>query len=257
MPVPTISDKQSVLGFRTYEAINFQPGVFTDSAITNWAATSLPTGLAIDDTTGLISGSVAASGYYVVGVVATNTTGDSAPVYFTFGILGASGVAVTPGGSDVGIDLDIDVVSREVTLAGADRPEPQPGDDGPPPLFHVKTGDVFLLNVRFKKNGVTLDPNPGTIRFALKEFDPDGRLVLSTAFHKVNSGETAYFQVPVPLTASAVFASIENYAQDQGSIFTALAELEWTQTVSIAGTTSLVSTTRTFGLSLARDLADR
>lgn len=255
MALPIINDKQGVLGFRVNEAVNFQPGATTDSTITAWAASGLPAGLSINTSTGLISGAVAVPGYWVVGVSATNTTGQSAPVFFTFGILAGAGTVVTPGGSDTGIDLDFDVVTGLVTLSGG-APATAVGDEVPP-LFYAKTGDVRLLNLRFFKNAVQIDPDPATIRFALKEFDPDGRLMNASAFVKVSSGATAYFKLPISLTVPAVIAAIENYQADRGSRFTALADIEITQTVSIAGVTSLVITSRTFGLQLARDLADR
>lgn len=48
MAVPTIDAAQSVLGFRAYETIAFQPGGFGSPGILYWTATSLPSGLSID-----------------------------------------------------------------------------------------------------------------------------------------------------------------------------------------------------------------
>ena len=256
MAIPTISDIQGILGFRAYEGIAFQPGVFSDSTVTAWVATGLRAGLTIDPDTGLIEGNVPVAGYYVVGVVATNGTGDSAPVYFTFGILAASGTVVTPGGSDVGIDLDVDVVTRRVTPANAGSGGATAVDAALAALFHAKAGDVILLNFRFYKAGVVLDPDPTAMKFAVKEFDTEARVVMSEDFEKVGTGETAYFQMPVALTAAAIAAVLGNYDRDKGTSFLALADLEWKQDVSIGTTTELISTTQTFGFNLARGLAD-
>jgi len=253
--LPTIDTTQSILGYRAYETFAFQPGIYTDSTCT-WTATGLPSGLSINSSTALISGSVSTPGIYVVGIRGTNSTGAmAAPVYFTIGIEAGDGSESVAGSADTGIDVAIDVCTREVTagiLSGA------PASTGP--LFLLKEDDTVILNIRFKKNGVALDPDPTEIRLAFKAFEPEAALfsaggVATTDWAKSGVGANAFFRVPVVATSASLAAALADNEEDAGTKFSALCEIEWKQAISaVGGVTELIASSQTFLVTIERDL---
>lgn len=216
--------------------------------------------------TSLISGSVATPGQYIIGLKAMNasagtfpaTPSESAVVYFTLGIEAGDGSTVPAGSSDAGIDINIDVVTREVSLASAAGAAPSTAAAAA--LFLLKEGDTAILNIRFKKGGVAIDPNPNSIKVAFKEVEPDGVLVsaggaVTTAWTKSGSGAAAVCQVPVTMTSDALASALSSNEDDKGTKLDALCEIEWRQTITaIGGVTALVSSTRTFAVTVERDL---
>jgi hypothetical protein len=150
----------------------------------------------------------------------------------------------------VGIDVNIDVVTGAVSLANVATS----GDAQKDYLFELKNGDVDLLNVRFLKNGTLLDPNPTSMKFALKEFDTEADLVLSTAFARTGSGTAAVCKMPVNMADDDVASALSNYEKTTGTSFEALAQIQWKQAVSIAGVTELIKTTSTFKVLVTREL---
>lgn len=253
MSLPTIDSTQSYLGYQAYETFAFQPGVFSDSTCT-WSATNLPSGLSINSSTALISGSVATPGTYVIGVRGTNATGAmAAPVYFTIGIDAGDGSLAVSGSSDTGIDINIDVVTRDVTLASSSSASTAA-------LFLLKENDTAILNIRFKKSEVALDPDPTEINIAFKELETDlailtGGGAVTTAWTKIGSGTAAVCRLPIVMTSDALAAALSNYEDDAGTQFDALCEIEWKQAITaVGGITELVASTKTFKVTIARDL---
>ncbi|TSA32133.1 MAG: hypothetical protein D4R65_10060 [Verrucomicrobiaceae bacterium] len=203
--------------------------------------------------TGLITGSVSTQGIFVFGLIAVNATGPSTIAYFTLGIESGDGSTSVAGSSDTGMDLNIDVSTREVSLPGATA-----GVDGP--LFLLKEDDTVMLNLRFKKGTVALDPSPTSIKIAFKEFESEAVLfeaggLATTDWAKSGSGASAYFQVPVTVTSSALAAALSNYEAEAGTKFNAICEIEWKQTITaVGGITELVASTKTFTTTIERDL---
>ena len=218
--------------------------------------------------TSLITGSVSTPGVYVFGLKAINasagtypaTPSESAVVYFTLGIEPGDGSATLAGSSDTGIDVNVDVATREVTAGVAAAATGTEAAAKPAPLFLLKDGDVAMLNIRFKKSGVAIDPSPTSIKLAFKELEPDGVLfaaggMATTNFAKSGAGAAAFFQVPVAVSGDALAAALGNYEADAGTEFAALCEIEWKQTISaVGGVTELISSSKTFQVEIARDL---
>ena len=209
--------------------------------------------------TSLITGSVSTPGIYVFGLTAVNMatgtwpvpTGASAAVYFTLGIEASDGSDAVSGSSDTGIDINIDAVTRDVTMASA-------SSSGA--LFLLKENDTAILNIRFKKSGVALDPDPTEIYIAFKELETEAAIltgggVVTTAWTKTGSGAAAVCRLPIVMTSDALASSLSNYENDAGTQFDALCEIEWKQAITaVGGITELVASTKTFKVTIARDL---
>ena len=243
-----------------------------DKATDSYKLAATLTGPAIDITTdltagqirkcgtSLITGSVTTAGNYTYGLIAVNATGSSAVAYFTVGIETGDGSAAVAGSSDTGIDLNIDVVTREVTMPSAAAGAASTAVVGP--LFMLKENDTVLLNVRFKKNGVALDPNPTSIKLAFKKDESEAALftaggLATTAWSKVGSGASAYFQVPVTVTGAAMVAALADEENPPTvTQFDSLTEFEWKAALSpaVGGVSETVTTTKTFGVTLVRDM---
>ena len=253
MSVPVIDTTTSVLGYKQWEAWNYQP--YATNSPTSWSCANIPSGLSINSATGKISGAATERGIYVCFLTATNATGASAPLVLTIGISKAETAAIVPGGADTGIDLNIDVVTRDVSLAY--NLAPIAGS----PLFLLKESDTVILNIRFKKATVSLDPNPFSIKISFKELETEavlfsaGGLISDTWARSAAVGEAAFFCVPVAITGASLATALANYEDDGGTKFDALCEIEWRQTISpIGGVSELVSTSRTFKVTLERDM---
>jgi hypothetical protein len=264
---------QSITGGSGLVVPGASAGVYyvRDKGTDSFKLAATPTGAAIDFTTdisagmirkcgtSLISGSVATPGVYVFGLKAVNasagtfpaTPSESAVAYFTLGIEAGDGSSVVAGSSDTGIDLNIDVLTREVSLGS--------GVATGAALFLLKEDDTAILNLRFKKSGTALDPNPTEIHIAFKELETEGVIlsaggVATTDWLKSGTGAAAVFQVPVEVTGDALASALANYEADAGTKFDALCEIEWKQVVAVGGVTELVSSTRTFKVTIERDL---
>lgn len=238
MAAPIISASSSILGFKRNETFAFQPSATNNP--TSWTQVGLPAGLSINAATGLVSGSVAVSGVYVVTLAATNADPATGSREFVFGI--SSEVAASVAASDTSEEWDIDVVSREVTPGAA---------------AFWKQGDVVLVRMRFRKNGVVVDPAPTSLRLVLKQFEPEKVLVVATGFDQIGVDEAAYFDLPVDLSGDALEAALADYEKDEGTFFEALAEIEWVRSVTHNGSPlTLRSSSRTFPVRIERDLAE-
>lgn len=274
MTAPTIDSTSSILGYKANEVFNFQPGVYAggEGNDTVWSATGLPTGLTFNATatTGhplgmLECAGIATPGTYNVTVRGVNNVGSCSQA-FTIGI--EADVSAASFSEDAGIDLDIDVVTREVSLAGATAAAAGAATDANP-LFLLKEDDSVILNIRFKKGDLAIAPTLAGLRIGFKELETEALLLASggsteagmsgltaSVFAAVHPGvATNYFQLLVTTTSTALAAALANYEADSGTEFAALCEIEWKQTLTAAGEpVTLVTSTKTFPVTIARDL---
>lgn len=249
MALPVIDTAQSILGYKQGEAWTFQPGIFISAGTLHVAATGLPTGITISSTTGLLTcDGTTPAGVYVIGVRADDSSLFTDAAYFTVGIEAFDGVAA--GSNDIGIDIDIDMITRKATLRGVTV------EDGEP-LLVLKANDVVLFNLRFFKYGIQLDPECTDAVIAWKEKETNAVLVESTAFAAVGSGATAYFRVPVSVAGDALDAAHSEAEADDGtSQIDVRTEIQIKQTVSIDGITELVVTTESFISRIVREITE-
>lgn len=244
MAVPTISNTTSVLGFARGDLVNYQP--YASDSPTSWAATGLPSGLSINGTTGLISGTAEPPGVFVVGLTATNGTGTSAVHEIAIGI-GQGDFE----GDGLGVDLDIDLATGTVALAGL-----QPGGDEAPTLF-VKSGDQLLLDVGFWKGGYLQQLPITAISMNLREFEGDGDLTLSDgSFDQISSDRDTRFRIMVDFNKAAIEAALSSYESDVRTGFLAIAEIEWQYSHGdpVLSPSTAIRTSQTFRVVMDRDM---
>lgn len=249
MSVPVISATTSILGYRQWMYWEYQP--YATNTPTSWTCTGLPAGMSINASTGKISGTASVPGVYQCPLIATNGSGNSAPLLLTIGIEES---AILPGSA---ADITVDLVTGHVTASDIQVPAGQVV-----PVFYGKEGDDLLLVIRFRKGGVYVDVPCSSLKLGIKELEPDSLVIVGggeTAdvdFKKFGSGAGAYYVLPVSLTGAALAGVLSNYEQDYGTIFNALAELEWVEDTNWAGVgpATLRRTTRNFWVTIERDL---
>ena len=266
MAAPVISTTTSVLGYKQWQSWEYQP--YATNSPTSWACPNLPAGLSIDASTGKISGAASVNGVFVCGLTATNADGTSAPLVLTIGIDAAS-AALTSSGYEAKVNVvtrqiefiaptggSTQTVSQTVTAASSTTTTTGSQTVGAtaPNLF-AKEGDSFLLWLSFQKDGVNLDLDIQSLALALKEFNPDVRLVLGNTWKKFGSGTGAYYGLYAAISGSALSAALNNYEADDGTAFDGLADIQWTETNpdhSTFGPATFQFTTRDFRLTVAR-----
>jgi hypothetical protein len=196
---------------------------------------------------GKISGSCAVQGVYVVTVSAINSANETGTREFVFGF--SPEVAEEMQGFLDAIVLTVRLPEGTVSLAGA--------SGGGTAAFSLKAGDVRLLVVRYEDgNGNRVDPEPVTMRFVCKEMEPDNVILEAAVFEKDGTGATAEFLLPVDLTESDLAGVLSNYEDDAGTLFQALAEIEWTRSITFdSSPLTLRASTPTFRVGIERDLA--
>jgi hypothetical protein len=186
---------------------------------TSYAATPLPAGLAVNTSTGAITGTPTAAGLTTTAITATNGDGTSAAVSLVWD------VQDSPDGrglwSDIELDLDVD--SRAVT-----RPLVTTPDSGI--VLRLLRRDALSLLVGAKKFGVLRDVKPGSevvsVQMALKEFADENVLQLAGGTPtKVGSGATTRFRVDFEVT-EAQWAILSDYEGERRTSIAALAEIE-------------------------------
>lgn len=222
--------------------------------------------------TGKISGAAEVSGVFICGLTASNADGTSAALVLTIGIE-AGNAALTSSGYEVKIDVGTRKIEfltptaasqqavEETTTKGASvkKVTSTVTVDGKAPNLYAKYQDSLLLWITFQKNGQALDLEIESLSIAIKELEPDSRIVLGEEFKKFGAGSGAYYGLYADLSAAAVLTALSNYEADQGTAFEALAEIEWQEEnpefAGGFGPEFLRFTTRDFLITLARDMA--
>jgi hypothetical protein len=222
--------------------------------------------------TGKISGAASVAGVFVCGLTASNADGTSAALALTIGIEAAN-AALTSSGYEV----KVDVATRTIEFLSASAPSQQAVEetitsgsstkkvtstvsvDGKAPKLYAKYQDSLLLWLTFQKNGQALDLAIESLCIAIKEVEPDSRLVLGETFKKFGTGSGAYYGLYADLAVPGLLAALSNYEEDKGTAFEALAEIEWQEAnpeyAGGFGPEFLRFTTKDFLITLARDMS--
>lgn len=269
MSAPVINTTTSVLGYKQWEAWEYQP--YATNTPTSWACPNLPAGLSINTTTGLISGAASVAGVFVCGLTATNGDGTSTPLVLTIGIEAAN-AALTSSGYEVKIDVQTREIvflaasggtqqTVERTVVAGDSTTKTTGSEtvgADAPALFAKENDSLLLWATFTKNGQALDLDIQSLAIAIKEYEPETRLVLGNTWKKYGTGTGAYYGLYADITGTLLAAALANYEADEGTVFDGLAEIEWQEAnpdTATFGPANFRFTTRDFKLRIARDMA--
>lgn len=182
MAVPVINPQSSVPTPRVNQPFSFSLALATTSeAATSWAALDpLPPGLAINTTTGVITGTPTNGGIHSVRITATNGTGTSTPVTVAFGVIPVPYTA--QGVPEINLSLDTFRVWN-------------PGiDEAAAPLFG-KSGDTSVIALGLMKSGFLQDKTISQINVRLRDEDDSEPFPISTgSFQKVGAGDnTRYY----------------------------------------------------------------
>lgn len=197
---------------------------------------------------GHLSGAATLPGISTLRLTASNGDGASAEVRFTIGIEPAANAP--DGNIDLVWDLATNIVSRQDTSGAA----PSAGND---PVLNVKEGDDLMARMRFRKGGTFIDLAVTGLRFALKEFEPEGEIVVGNTFVKEGEDTTANYLFYAQFIASALASSLSNYEADGGTFYVGLGEFEVTFTnPESIGPAELVRSSATFAVRVERDIAE-
>lgn len=192
--------------------------------------------------TGLISGAAEVAGVFVIALTAINGDGTSDPLVLTIGIEPAPASLTSSG-----YEVEIDVVTRKLSLVGG-------GDVN---LF-AKQNDSLLLWIRFKKEDQILDLDIDTLSLALKEFEPEKRIILGNAFVKKGSGSGAIYGLYCDMSGDDLANVLANYESDAETAFDGITEIEWQEVNSDYGSgfgpEKYRFTTQNFPTKIARDM---
>lgn len=259
MAVPVISPTSSVLGYKQWEYFEFQP--YATNSPTGWTANNaLPTGLALDSSTGRISGAAEIPGVFILGLTASNGDGASAEQVFTIGIEPGALVPDSLPWLAVNTLTGAILVDGEVVPDLSDEVRNKMRQQSgfvPPFALAIKENDDLLARISFVRDTSVQDINLDSLRLVLKQFQPEGNLVVSDeAFEKQGTGTGTNFLLHAKFDGDQLAASLSYYEEDQGTYFYALAEIEYVQVnPETVGPELLVRSSATFAIRVERDLA--
>lgn len=211
MPAPTINPTVSIQAWTVGRYAETQPSA--THTPTSWAAVNLPPGLAINTSTGRITGTPTAPGFYNVKLTATNGDGTSTAVYVAFG------VEANPLGSGVGIPINVELETGFVTGPFAAAAEW---------AVYAKSGDLKPLLIGFTLGG-ELQPVPlALLRVGLKQYESETLITLNDGaeFETLGSYDTTRFRLLANFDSDTLANWLADYEDDTGTHFTALMEIE-------------------------------
>ena len=202
--------------------VAFSQALAASNTPTSWAASGLPSGLAINTTTGTISGTPLSQVETTATITATNGDGTSAGVTIIFVVM-----ATPPGmGGPFDIVLDYELTTNEVSIPGVTPPAIGA------PLFYAPRGTNRFLLVGVKYYGVLQDLNPAaeaiSIRLGMKELEPERLLEVTTAATTkvaAKPDDQQRYRIPFRVTP-ANWGVLGDYESDAATIISALAELQ-------------------------------
>lgn len=245
MAVPIINPQSSVPVLRVNQPYSFNLALTAASeAATSWATLdSLPPGIAINTTTGVMSGTPTTAGVREVRITATNGSGTSTPVTVAFGVLPVPYTA--QGTMEINMDLDTrQVWNPRVNLEAA-------------PLFG-KYRDQNSISLGILKAGFLQQKNLAQINVWLRENDDSKPFKISTgAFAQVGTGDNARYAVDLNWGVPGVKSMLSNWPRTTsvGGAVWAEIELVILEAPPGSGTaTPRPLTSRTFVCHIQQDL---
>jgi hypothetical protein len=226
---------------------------YASNTPTSWSSTALPAGLALNTSTGEVSGTPTTEGVADFALIATNGTGASLPVTITLGIASGDGViiAVPPNLALLGYNCIIDLADGSVDFGFSDTKK----------TLEIVEGDGVILYVQFKKSGVFRDLGEiadGDLEIACKEFEPENWVLLGDTHIEPEglSGTTKTYLLYMDCTGAALQAALSNYEADKETSFESVAQIRWKAVNTTgAGPDPLPRSTRLFPIKIVRNVA--
>lgn len=244
MSVPIISENSGLFLLTKDVPISpYQP--YATESPTGWAATNLPTGLSINATTGEISGTPTTAQTKTVALVATNGSGDSAPLTFVMKVV-AAGLA-DEGLIDLNLDLQTGLVTNPAMAADV-------------PQSYGKDGDVIGFALGFVRDGALRSLDISNIKVSLRDTYEDLPVTLfDDAPGAPLDALAPRYRVKFAMPAADILAKLQEHDSDGslgGTDFEMKAkcdiEVTYDMTNAIGGATEIVRTFVTFHLHLAK-----
>lgn len=180
-PVPVI-DTSATHG-RAISVECFRPFIFQPAASNNptrWTADPVPDGLALDASTGRLSGQFQVPGLIGVVFVASNLGGDSDPATFQFLVAVPAAGAAELNILATSTEIWINIITSGVTIGTANETAGA--------AFTVKRGDTVQPTVIFHQDGVPVDLILSSLKFGAKEKLDEEYVLFSDTYRKVGPG---------------------------------------------------------------------
>lgn len=249
MAIPVISEISELMLLTKDVAMSAWKPFATDTP-TGWACSGLPSGLSINSTTGVISGTPTATGSNSASLTATNGSGTSAPMAFVIKVIG-SGLA------DEGmINLDIDLATGECRNAAMAVDKAQ---------IYAKNDDIICFAIGFVRDGFLRALAPSKVTIAIRDTYEDEPVIVFDGVPGTPLDALApRYRALCTLTAAGILAKLEEHSDDgsqqpPGTDWEMLAKCEITVehagTVVVSGDTARKRTTITFPFHLAKRIS--
>jgi Putative Ig domain len=180
-PVPVIDTTATHGRAITVEA--FTPFIFQPAATNNpthWTGDPVPDGLALDASTGRMSGQFQVPGLIGVVFVASNLGGDSDPATFFFLVAIPSTPAAELNLRATSTEIWINIDTGGVTIGSSNETAGA--------SFTVKRGDTVQPTVIFHSEGVPVDLILSGLKFGAKETLDKEYVLFSDSYRKVGAG---------------------------------------------------------------------
>jgi hypothetical protein len=245
MAKPILSRITSIHALTKGQPWAYQPTITGGGPVAAWTCTGLPPGLAINASTGLISGVPTTPGVSVCKLRAR----DSASV-FSDQLIFPMGVESVPGAEGGG------AVRINVNLQTAQVYAPDGGDLAP--LF-ARYRDKILVAIGFEDNGVLQDIEAlGLLNVTLKVWDDEPEILLTDGLY-IKSGDydTARYLVTLNFDQPAIQQAFDEFESRNGTGFVGLGEILWVWFTARQGWVEPQQherSSRNFSLSTFRDL---
>jgi hypothetical protein len=263
MPIPIIDPTSSIPMLYVGVETSYQPELDeTSTAATSWSHGTLPSGLFGSSSTGAISGTPFASGFFNIQFRATNASGTAklnVPVYIDDSArTGSGGIVADIPSTDLEIHLPSNgIFISEISTVPTTRTEATL--KGMPVGLYAAQNDSKLLAIGFLKGQRLQEINPTSIRVSLKNEDDQPAVNITVAGDplRLDTAAGPRYLVKINLAnAATLIANAIGDADDTGNTFVdLLMEIEWTASYATSGATqlSVTSTSQKVMLRVGRE----
>lgn len=237
MPAPVISDVIPLMLLQVGEPINYTP--LASETPTSWACSGLPTGVSINTTTGVISGTPTTAGASTCSLTATNGSGTSLAVVFIFKVVASA--LDDDGLVRINFDLQTGLVTNPAISSG--------------PQVFGKDGNVIGFALGLVRDGVLKSLDLTNVKVTLRDSYDQGDIctLYDAAPGAPLDALAPRYRVLFDLTADAILGTISEHEGDAVPNELA-AKLDIELTFDIAEIASITEAKRT-SVSLALHLA--